>query len=114
MQQHLHVQVDEEALKDFTLGYVSDKTFATLIERTSEEKPNPLKFRAYQLAKNSLLYFEDTNGNIRLCVPTSQQASLIKEVHDEAHETTHASRERTLASLHERFYWPCYHAHLNS
>jgi hypothetical protein len=31
---------------------------------------------------------------------------LLKEVHDKAHESTHARWECTLASLRDRFYWP--------
>ena len=46
--------------------------------------------------------------------PTSQQTNLIKEVHDEAHETAHAGGERTLASLRERFYWPTMRADVNN
>jgi hypothetical protein len=113
-QRHLHVHVDERALKDFALGYASDKAFAPLIKRANEERPDPQKHRAYRLASSGLLYFEDADGNVRLCVPASQQTSLIKEVHDEAHETAHAGGERTLASLRERFYWPTMRADVNN
>jgi hypothetical protein len=113
-QRHLHVHVDEKALKDFALGYASDKAFAPLIKRTSEETPDSQKHRAYRLANNGLLYFEDADGNVRLCVPISQQGNLIKEVHDEAHETAHAGGERTLASLRERFYWPTMRVDINN
>ena len=51
------------------------------------------------------MYFEDANSNIRLCVPSSKWSSLIQEVHDLAHETTHAGWECTLASLWTRYYW---------
>ena len=41
-----------------------------------------------------------------MCVPETERNAILKEVHDEAHESAHAGWERTLASLRERFYWP--------
>jgi hypothetical protein len=48
-----------------------------------------------------MLYFEDADGNLQLCVPKSERPDLIKEIHDSAHESAHTGWERTLANLRE-------------
>ena len=70
-----------------------------MLQRTQEERLQDQKYCAYRLAENGLMYFEDADSNVRLCVPKSERSTLIREVHNLAHETTHAGWERTLASL---------------
>jgi hypothetical protein len=101
-----HVFANEETIQRFVQSYRLDKDFAAVIERTRSENLLEHKRRAYRLAENGLLYFEDADGKIRLCVPLKERTTIIKEVHDSAHESAHAGRERTLASLREHFYWP--------
>ena len=103
---NLHIHADEETVRKFTESYKKDKDFAPLITRTIEEPQDARKHRAYRMSDNGLLYFEDADHNIRLCVPALERTNIIKEVHDGAHETAHAGWERTLATLRDRFYWP--------
>jgi Integrase zinc binding domain len=102
----LHVHADEDTIKRFIKEYKTDKDFASLFNRTSNEGADDKKYQAYRFSDNGLLYFEDADHKIRLCVPLKERAALIKEVHNEAHESAHAGWERTLASLRQRFYWP--------
>ena len=95
----IHVHVNLETVERFAKGYLEDKDFALVLRRTQEERLQDQKYRAYRLAENGLMYFEDANGNVRLCVPSSEHSTLIREVHDLAHETAHAGWEHTLASL---------------
>ena len=95
----IHVHVDLETIEHFAKGYLEDKDFALVLRRTQEERLQDQKYRAYCLAENRLMYFEDADSNVRLCVPSSEHSSLIREVHDLAHETAHTRWERTLASL---------------
>ena len=66
-----------------------------------------LKYCAYQLGMNSLLYFKDTDSWVRLCVPELKHQEVLKGVHDEAHKSAHAGWECTLALLRDQLYWPC-------
>ncbi len=102
----LHIHVDDGIALKFVEGYRNDKDFASLITRTLEEPQDARKHRAYRIGNNGLLYFEDADHKVRLCVPASERLNLVKEVHDCAHESAHAGWERTLAALRERFYWP--------
>ena len=103
---HLHIYANDETVKRIAEGYKTDKDFASLTTRTAEEPQDVRKHRAYRLSDNGLLYFEDADRKVRLCVPATERLNLIKEVHDSAHESAHAGWERTLAALRDRFYWP--------
>lgn len=102
----LHVFADPDVVARFNEGYKKDKDFSLLLNRTASEKYLEGKFRAYRVSDNGLLYFEDADRRVRLCVPATERSGILREAHDEAHETAHAGWERTLASLRERFYWP--------
>jgi hypothetical protein len=102
----LHIYASNDVVKRFTEGYWKDRTFKALATRLQTEGFDERKYRAYRTGTNGLLYFEDADSRIRLCVPDSERLELLKEVHDKAHESAHAGWERSLAALRERFYWP--------
>ena len=102
----LHVYVNDETVARFATGYASDKSFKALFSRLHSEGFDERKYRAYRIGANGLLYFEDADAKIRLCVPERERKEILKEVHDGPHESAHAGWERTLATLRERFYWP--------
>ena len=103
---NLHVYINNKVVHNFVEGYRNDKDFASLITRTLEEPQDARKHHTYRIGNNGLLYFEDADHKVRLCVPASERRNLVKEVHDSAHESAHAGWERTLAALRDRFYWP--------
>src|SRR5271170_181085 len=89
----LHVFADVSTINKFREGYKLDKDFSRLVQRSALEGYDVQKYRAYRLSSEGLLYFEDADSRIRLCVPSSERLKIIKEVHDEAHETAHAGWE---------------------
>ena len=105
--QKLHVYANEDTLKQFLEGYQKDKAFKTLMICSQTEGFNEKKYHAYRIGINGLLYFEDADSKLRLCVPESEHQEILKETHDYAHESTHAGWERTLTAMRECFYWPC-------
>ena len=108
MKEHsLHIHADAETIQCFAKGYKSDRGFTSILNCTLNKPPDERKFRAYWIADNGLLYFEDADARVHLCVPSTEREALLKEVHDSAHESAHTGWERTLAMLQDRFYWPC-------
>jgi hypothetical protein len=95
----LHIYASDDIARQFTTGYKTDKSFKALVNRSRMEEFDERKYRAYRMGTNGRLYFEDTDSRIRLCVPESDRKELLEELHDEAHESTHARWERTLAAL---------------
>ena len=89
----LHVYASEGTIKWITEGYAADKDFTNLFNCVRNEKSDERKYRAYCMGRNGLLYFEDANMNIRLCIPASEHEGILKEVHDGAHESAHTGWE---------------------
>ena len=102
----LHIYVDKDLIKRFVEGDAADKDFSKALEHTRTEDFDERKYRAYRVADNGLLYFEDADSHLRLCIPSSERRAIVKAVHDEAHKGMHAGWECTLASAREHFYWP--------
>jgi len=67
----IHVHADQETVEHFARGYLEDKDFASVLERTLKERLQDQKYCAHCLASNGLMYFEDADGHVRLCVPQS-------------------------------------------
>jgi hypothetical protein len=102
----LLIQIVDEMVQEFLDGYPKDAHFGPVYARSEKERPHDLKQQAYQLSDNGLLYFEDADRKLCLCIPASMQAIMMREVHDSPHEGAHAGWEKTLAKLRDRFYWP--------
>ena len=102
----LHVYASDETVQRFVREYRKDKTFKAIVTRSMAEGFDERKHRAYRIGTNGLLYFEDADSRIRLCVPESEWLDILKEAHDQAYEGAHAGWERTLTMLRDRFYWP--------
>ena len=73
----IHIHVNLGTVECFAKGYLEDKDFALVLQRTQEERLQDQKYCAYHLAENGLMYFEDTDGNVRLCIPSSERSILI-------------------------------------
>ena len=89
----LHIYTSDDVVKRFTEGYQKDRTFKALAACSLTEGIDERQYRAYQTGANSLLYFEDTDSRIRLCIPNSEHLEVLKELHDKAHESAHAGWE---------------------
>jgi hypothetical protein len=102
----LHVYLEDDIIKWFMKGYQEGENFKALVSCSQSEGFDKQKYCAYKMGTNGLLYFEDADLRIRLCILNSEWQEVLKEVHDKAHEGTHAGWERTLATLRDHFYWP--------
>ncbi|THU89466.1 hypothetical protein K435DRAFT_677853, partial [Dendrothele bispora CBS 962.96] len=60
----------------------------------------------YHYSGDGLLYFEDWNGNNRLCVPACLRAEVMAEVHDGKSESAHGGYHRCYNRLSSTYYWP--------
>lgn len=102
----LHIYADPKVVQHFREGYKKDKTFSAIEQWMRNEEPIEGKYRTYRLGENGLLYFEDADYRIHLCIPKSERSVILQEVYDRPHEGAHAGWEWTLAILWEKYYWP--------
>ena len=68
----IHIHVDLETIEHFAKGYLKDKDFALVFKRMQEERLQDQKYCAYCLANNGLMYFKDADGEVRLCMLSSE------------------------------------------
>lgn len=98
--------VDDEIQK-WIEGYKSDPHFSKVLKEWKGERnwTNPF-YPQYHYGENGLIYFEDWQGNNRLCVPKSVQLQIMDEVHNTITEAAHAGYHKTYNKLASIYYWP--------
>ena len=99
--------LSKEEIQIFVDAYAKDPYFKRIRSELRQE-PNWIspKHPLFMENEEGLLYFEDWNGNYRLCVPKDEQPKLLSEVHDEITEGAHAGYHKTYNKLASTFYWP--------
>lgn len=100
----LLVNLDPTELNDWKNGYQSDPHFSKVLEEREDDLE--IKYTQYQLRSNGLLYFEDWNGNYRLCVPESMRLSVMSQSHNEISEAAHGGHAKTYNHIAAIYYWP--------
>ena len=103
---NLVIGLSNEEIERMVKAYSNDPYFNRILSELRQESnwigpKQPLFFE-----DDGLLYFEDWNGNQRLCIPQSEQARLLSEVHDEITEGAHSGYHRTYNKLATTYYWP--------
>ena len=63
-------------------------------------------FPQYHYSNNGLLYFEDSMGNTRLCVPKSLQNEIMSKSHNVILELAHGRYYKTYNRISVTYYWP--------
>jgi hypothetical protein len=70
------VGLSPDEVDAWTKAYTSDALFAEVLEASQEDQESQAKYSQYLVKPNGLIYFEDRNGNERLCVRVSVMSSV--------------------------------------
>ena len=101
------IGISSEELQVWKEGYAEDPHFSKLLTNLRKEtKWNNPSFPQYHYGENGLIYFEDWNGNNKLCVPRSLQTRVTAEIHDSVSEGAHAGYYKTYNRIASTYYWP--------
>jgi hypothetical protein len=68
--------------------------------------PNRPDFPQYFYSDDGLLYFEDNEGNTRLCVPNQLRVEIMDEAHNTITEAAHRGYFKTYNRISGTYYWP--------
>ena len=84
---NLAIGLAKDEIQKIVEGYPKDTYFSRILSELRQESnwispKQPLFFEN----DDGLLYFGDWNGNHRLCIPQSEQAKLLSEIHDDITE----------------------------
>ena len=101
------VHINEDEIQEWVLAYKEDNYFKKVIEqlRTEDNLMNP-KYPQYYMSEKGLLYFEDSEGNIRVCVPEKLRFQIINEDHENITEGAHSGYHRAYNRLASTYFWP--------
>jgi len=101
------VGISDEELLTWKEGYAQDPHFFNLLFSLQKEtKWNNPTFPQYHYGENGLIYFEDWNGNNKLCVPKDLQTKIMSKVHDSISECAHTGYYKTYNQIASTYYWP--------
>ncbi len=79
------------------------EVLASLQDPNSHVTP---RFPQYRYSDEGLFYFEDNNGNSRLCVPRSLRVELMSQIHNSLTELAHGGYHKCYNRLAATHYWP--------
>ncbi len=103
----LLVGLSPEELASWRAGYRADSHYAEVLESLQDPKSNIAPaFPQYFYLDEGLLYFEDSAGNSRLCIPKSIQLQVIDQVHNSLTESAHSGYQKCYNRLAATHYWP--------
>lgn len=101
------IGVSPQELAEWSSGYLEDQHFSRVLKGWKREKDwvNPI-FPQYHYSESGLIYFEDWQGNNRLCVPSNLHVRIMDEIHNTVTEAAHAGYHRTYNRIAATYYWP--------
>jgi hypothetical protein len=103
----LLVGFSDQELKCWAEAYSSDEFFCNIISALKGPKPTVgTGHPQYFCGENGLLYFEDWNGNNRLCVPSTLRQQVMSDVHNSVMESAHGGYHRCYNRPAATHYWP--------
>jgi len=99
-----HLHVDPKDVQIILQEYQNDPHFSEVLK--SFPKEPPFLFKNYHRNVDRLIFFNDTSGRHRLCIPITMQQDIIDEIHGMVTGTAHGGFEQTYGRIANGFYWP--------
>ena len=95
-------------MKDWNLGkkgYTTDQFYSKVLSIFRVDGNKDRNYPQYQVIE-WLIYFEDCNTNLRLCIPDSLCVEVMSEVHNISTESAHGGHAKTYNRIASTYYWP--------
>ena len=100
------VGIDQDEISRWSIAYDEDPHFKSVLQTIRNDESEDIPFPQYHYSDNGLLYFEDSMGNTRLCVPRSLRNEIMSEGHDIISESAHGGYYKTYNRISATYYWP--------
>jgi hypothetical protein len=84
---------------------ISDKLYSKVLNASQSDNDKAENYPQYQI-RDGLIYFEDWNGNLWLCIPDSLRVTVMSEVHNILTESAHRGHTKTYNRIASTYYWP--------
>ncbi len=100
------IGVDDHELARWRQAYEEDSLYRDVIASQQDAGVTNPKYPQYFYSDIGLVYFEDGNGNNRLCVPKSLRLEVMSDIHDRLTESAHSGYHKCYNRLASSHYWP--------
>ncbi len=101
------VHIRPEELMKWRTTYQDNPHFKEVLESLQEPDSHiSPRYPQYQYSDEGLLFFEDSNGNSRLCVPVAFRVSVMDQIHNSLTESVHGGYYKCYNHLASTHYWP--------
>lgn len=87
-------------------AYLKDGHFQKVLYSKNSDEANCPEYPQYFYGDEGLIYFEDNQGNTRLCVPNQLRTEIMDEAHNTITEAAHSGYSRTYNRISGTYYWP--------
>ena len=88
------VGMDNKGLETWKESYATNQFYSKVLNTFQINDDKDGNYPQYQLIEG-LIYFEDWNGNLRLCVPDSLLIEVMSQVHNVLTESAHGGHAKT-------------------
>jgi hypothetical protein len=99
------IGMDNEGLESWKRSYATDQFYSKVLNAFHVNNNKDENYPQYQLIEG-LIYFEDCNGNLQLCVSDSLHIEVMSEVHNVLTESAHRGHTKTYNRIASTYYWP--------
>ena len=100
------VQIDDKEVQKWREAYAKDSHFSLVLDSMRKDEGVSLTFPQYHGSAEGLIYFEDSMGNTRLCVPKEFHVEVMQETHNTITEAAHGGYFKTYNWISSTYYWP--------
>jgi hypothetical protein len=100
------IGLSPEELDVWIKAYAADTLFSEVLKANQESQGTQDKYSQYSVQSNGLIFFEDWNGNERLCVPDTLRVAVMSEIHNTLTEAAHGGHHKTYNRIASTYYWP--------
>jgi len=102
------VGLSPDELNKWKEGYQADSHFKKILEQWKEEERKNVQpfYPQYIHGSDGLIYFENWDGNKRICVPETLKIEIMEEVHNSLTETAHGGYHKCYNKIATTYYWP--------
>ena len=100
------IQIDALEVQKWKNEYARDLHSKLVVEDKKEDNETGLSCSQYHYSAEGLLYFKDSAGNTRLCVPKDLRVEVMQEVHNTVTEAAHGGYFKMYNRISGTYYWP--------
>ena len=100
------VGMEPEEISRWRTAYGEDPHFDSVLKAIRTDESNSVPYPQYHYSDSGLLYFEDSTGNTRMCVPKGLRNEIMSEGHNVISESAHSGYYKTYNRISATYYWP--------